>query len=100
MDWSRAKTILILSFLFLNVILGYQLWNSKSKQTVLAADEEAIVADTRKLLDSKNIKLAKAFPTTIPDLKVITVKFDDKTPMNYKKQLPKPYKFNEFINKL
>jgi regulatory protein YycI of two-component signal transduction system YycFG len=100
MDWSRAKTILIVSFLFLNVILGYQLWNSKSKQTVLAADEEAIIADTRKLLESKNIKLAKEFPTTLPDLKVITVKFDDSTQMNAKQPLSKPEKFNGFINKL
>lgn len=29
MEWARAKTILIITFFLLNVILGYQLWITK-----------------------------------------------------------------------
>ncbi len=34
MDWGRAKTILILSFLCLNLFLGYQLWEEKKQQSI------------------------------------------------------------------
>lgn len=34
MDWGRAKTILILSFLLLNLFLGYLLWEGKQQETI------------------------------------------------------------------
>lgn len=34
MDWGRAKTILILSFLCLNLFLGYQLWEEQKNQGI------------------------------------------------------------------
>lgn len=34
MDWSRAKTILIVSFLCLNLFLGYQLWENQKQQSI------------------------------------------------------------------
>jgi regulatory protein YycI of two-component signal transduction system YycFG len=77
MDWGRAKTILILSFLFLNMILGYQLWTGKSKQTELASDTTSLVEELNQVLRSKNIRLAEDLPKDVPKLKEITVKFDD-----------------------
>ena len=39
MNWSRAKTILIASFLLLNMILGFQLWSTnRSNQTEISLD--------------------------------------------------------------
>lgn len=77
MDWGRAKTILILSFLFLNMILGFQLWESKSKQTELAADTSGIAIELDRVLRSKNIRISEELPKEVPKLKEITVQFDE-----------------------
>lgn len=84
MDWGRAKTILILSFLFLNIILGFQLWESKSKQTELAADTSGIAVELDRALRSKNIRIAQEIPKDVPKLKEITVKFDESIKSNEK----------------
>jgi len=34
MDWGRAKSVLIVSFLVLNVLLGYQLWLNVRDQVI------------------------------------------------------------------
>jgi regulatory protein YycI of two-component signal transduction system YycFG len=77
MDWGRAKTILILSFLFLNMILGYQLWNGKSKSTELTSDASVVMEELNQVLRSKNIRIAQEVPKEVPKLKEITVKFDE-----------------------
>jgi regulatory protein YycI of two-component signal transduction system YycFG len=77
MDWGRAKTILILSFLFLNMILGYQLWNGKSKSTELTSDTSVLMEELNQVLRSKNIRIAHDVPKEVPKLKEITVKFDE-----------------------
>jgi regulatory protein YycI of two-component signal transduction system YycFG len=77
MDWGRAKTILILSFLFLNMILGYQLWNGKSKSTELTSDTSVLMEELNQVMRSKNIRIAHDVPKEVPKLKEITVKFDE-----------------------
>jgi regulatory protein YycI of two-component signal transduction system YycFG len=77
MDWGRAKTILILSFLFLNMILGYQLWNGKSKSTESMSDATVVMEELNQVLRSKNIRIAQEVPRDVPKLKEITVKFDE-----------------------
>lgn len=78
MDWSRAKTILIVSFLFLNIIIGYQLWSVRFDQSASAADTASMIEETNKLLDSKSIRVLTEMPKETPKLKQITVKLDDK----------------------
>jgi regulatory protein YycI of two-component signal transduction system YycFG len=90
MDWGRAKTILILSFLFLNMILGYQLWNGKTKQTDLSADASGLVEELNQVLRSKNVRLAEELPKDVPKLKEITVKFDESMKSNEKISLRNP----------
>ncbi|MCD1261833.1 two-component system regulatory protein YycI [Paenibacillus athensensis] len=99
MDWGRAKTILILSFLFLNMILGYQLWTSKSKQTELAADTTGIVEELNRVLSSKNIRLSEELPKDVPKLTEITVKFDENMKPDEKIPLKTPTTMNSILGK-
>jgi regulatory protein YycI of two-component signal transduction system YycFG len=90
MDWGRAKTILILSFLFLNMILGLQLWESKSKQKELTTDTSGVLEELKQVLQSKNIRLAEELPKEVPKLREITVKFDESIKASEKTQLHTP----------
>jgi regulatory protein YycI of two-component signal transduction system YycFG len=98
-DWSRAKTILILSFLFLNAVLGYQLWTGKVKQTGLASDMTGMIEDTKRLLRQKNIQAPADFPKEAPKLKGITVKYDDSFKSNQKVPLQNHFKLNMYLTR-
>ena len=72
MDWSRAKSVLILAFLVLNIMLGYQLWMDElnlSNFSKNAAKRE----EMSRLLDLKNIQLQTMVPEAMPVLNDITV---------------------------
>lgn len=99
MDWSRAKTILILSFLALNLVLGYELWAGKwnlgdSKQT--NAD---LAVELNKLLQSRGIRLEATVPKDIPKMKEIVVKLVDGERFNKRMTLSVPIRYNRFISK-
>ena len=77
MDWGRAKLVLIISFLLLNILLGYQLFNNRLDR-ISAADAAVVKEETIKLLESRDIKLsAKKIPKDTPKL----------TPINYTKKI-------------
>ncbi|WP_082053488.1 two-component system regulatory protein YycI [Gordoniibacillus kamchatkensis] len=99
MDWSRAKTILIAAFLLLNVVLGYQLWTSKSSQLQLAADTTGMVEDTKRLLRQHNIQFPDSIPTETPKLKGITVKFDEALTTDSKVRLQTHFKLNPLLSR-
>ncbi|WP_166245859.1 two-component system regulatory protein YycI [Paenibacillus turpanensis] len=75
MDWSRAKTVLILAFLVLNVLLSFQLWTSRNE--LEASKVGAGVAEVQQLMESKGVKLEAELPEGTPILREITVEFDD-----------------------
>ncbi|MNH92322.1 YycH protein [compost metagenome] len=99
MDWGRAKSILILSFLFLNIVLGFQLWDSKSKETELTLDTSLITAELERALLSKNIRISKELPKDVPKLREITVKFDESIRSDEKVQLRKPTTVTNILSK-
>ncbi|MBC8080572.1 MAG: two-component system regulatory protein YycI [Gorillibacterium sp.] len=77
MDWGRAKLVLIISFLLLNILLGYQLFNNRLDQ-ISAADAAVIKEETFKRLESRDIRLsAQKVPKDTPKLK----------PINYTKKI-------------
>ncbi|WJH36201.1 hypothetical protein N6H14_10245 [Paenibacillus sp. CC-CFT747] len=89
MDWGRAKTVLIISFLMLNVLLGFQLWNSRSDKVHSLTDTAIAMEETNKLLASKNITVRmKEIPKETPKLKAVNYKetYSDKTTVS----LPEP----------
>lgn len=62
MDWSRAKTILIISFALLNVLLGYQLWVSWNEQNEANVVSSQAVEELNQLLASEQIDLRDTLP--------------------------------------
>jgi len=71
MDWGRAKSVLIVSFLLLNILLGYQLYNSRWDKT--ASQNSAVIQEeTVKLLNSRNIRIeVKQVPKDTPKLRSV-----------------------------
>ncbi|WP_052339604.1 two-component system regulatory protein YycI [Gorillibacterium massiliense] len=74
MDWGRAKTVLILSFLLLNALLGYQLFINRD-QAGGQSDAARVKEDTLKLLEVKQIQLkVESIPKQTPKLRAFYYK--------------------------
>jgi len=71
-DWSRAKTVLIISFLMLNILLGYQLWVDISEQLNANVNSAELPADKVQLMGQKRISLAANLPAGTPKLSDLT----------------------------
>lgn len=100
MNWSRAKTILICSFLMLNMILGFQLWSTnRSNQTEIALDTSGTIEELNQALRNKNIRLTDELPTDQPKMKVITVKYDDNMKPGELKTLKTPIIMSNLLGK-
>ncbi|MFD0590259.1 two-component system regulatory protein YycI [Paenibacillus sp. GCM10027627] len=72
MDWSRAKSVLIISFLLLNILLGYQLWRDISEQLNANANSAELPPDKLQLMEQKRITLAANLPPDTPRLSDLT----------------------------
>ncbi|QHT58629.1 hypothetical protein GXP70_00615 [Paenibacillus lycopersici] len=72
MDWGRAKSVLIIAFLLLNVVLGYQLLSSFRERPYTSADVNDLRPETQALMKEKQIKLGTSIPSETPDLKDLT----------------------------
>lgn len=76
MEWGKAKTILIITFLGLNILLAYQLWINESNH--VNVEFEISAQETQSLLRSKGIRLDLPIPTHTPTLREITVQFSER----------------------
>ena len=77
MDWGRAKNVLIISFLLLNVVLGYQLWIEWRERLTTAVNWTSLPPETLKIMQQKNISMddnAK-IPTETPAMRELTYAF-------------------------
>lgn len=68
MDWSRAKSVLIISFLMLNVLLGYQLWVDIREQLNANVNTDELPQDKLQLMRQKRITLSANLPAGTPKL--------------------------------
>jgi regulatory protein YycI of two-component signal transduction system YycFG len=77
MDWRRAKSVLILSFLMLNVILGSQLWLEWRERLNTAVDWTSLPPETLQVMRDKNIQVDQSakIPTETPDMRELTYTF-------------------------
>jgi len=75
MDWGRAKTILILTFLLLNLLLAYLLWNEKLFHVRLTFQDREHIWELQQLLNEKNIGLEQELPEMTPQVAEIDVRF-------------------------
>lgn len=72
MDWGRAKNVLILAFLLLNMLLGYQLWTEWREQGSSAVDWTSLPPDTQQIMQEKNIRVDGKIPTETPEMPTLT----------------------------
>lgn len=77
MDWRRAKSVLIVSFLMLNVILGYQLWTEWRERLNTAVDWTSLPPETLQIMREKNIQVDDnaTIPTETPSMREVTYTF-------------------------
>jgi len=99
MDWSRAKTILILSFFLLNLMLGYQLWTTRSDLLEFDASTASASEEIQRLIKSKNIQITTELPNEAPRLKEIVVQFDEKLTSDKLIPLESPFKYSPLLGK-
>lgn len=72
MDWRRAKSVLILAFLLLNVALGYQLWSSYGEGFSASADVNDLPSETLAVIQEKRISVQANIPAETPQLRDLT----------------------------
>ncbi|WP_424767761.1 two-component system regulatory protein YycI [Paenibacillus sp. sgz302251] len=72
MDWGRAKNVLIISFLLLNVLLGYQLWMDIREQLNVNVASAELPQDKLLLMQQKRISLEANLPLETPKLGDLT----------------------------
>ncbi len=74
MDWGRAKSVLIMSFLMLNVLLGYQLFNDIREQLNANVNSAELPQDKLLLMQQKRITFASSanLPSETPKLGDLT----------------------------
>jgi regulatory protein YycI of two-component signal transduction system YycFG len=98
LEWGRAKTILIISFLCLNILLAYQLWINKNSPAG-SGFEIIEIEETHQLLRDKGIRLEKAIPKETPTLREIEVQYNEQYQEDDVIKLKTPVENNILINK-
>lgn len=74
MDWSKAKSILIVAFLITNMLLGVFVVSSDKMEDPTISEE--FLEEVVKLLGEKEIKLNTNIPTITPSLPPIIVEYE------------------------
>ncbi|KKC48331.1 MULTISPECIES: two-component system regulatory protein YycI [Paenibacillus] len=77
MDWGRAKSVLILAFLLLNMLLGYQLWMDVRERLQPNNTVAGLSPDTLAAMKSKGIELTGGIPKETPELQNLTYRYVD-----------------------
>ncbi len=74
MDWTKAKTILIIALLITNIIFISSYFITSQQGDFL---ENNVIKNTETLLETKNIHLKTEIPTKIPTMAVLSVKSNE-----------------------
>ena len=75
MDWSKAKSILIIALIVTNSLLAYVLYSNQNN--IDATTKTEFIAEAIEILNNKNIKVDKEIlPTTMPILYGLTVEYE------------------------
>ncbi len=90
MDWGRAKSVLIISFLLLNVILGYQLWLDMRERLNTNVDLADLEQETLRIMQEKNIRLPANIPSETPRLSELTFRYKTRAGLTDKIRLETP----------
>jgi regulatory protein YycI of two-component signal transduction system YycFG len=80
MDWRRAKSVLILAFLLLNALLGYQLWTEWRAQVNTSVDWTSLSAETRQIMQEKKIRVDSKIPAETPAMRDLSFQLKEQPP--------------------
>lgn len=75
MDWSRAKTILIWAFLFLDMFLGYQVYVSRTQQWMDQEVNAGQASDLKQYLQQQQISLLTEIPQETREMNYVNVEY-------------------------
>ncbi|MBA1334683.1 MAG: hypothetical protein HPY66_2587 [Firmicutes bacterium] len=75
MDWSRAKTILIIAFIITNLFLGYNVWQKSSYGYVDERAKEERITEVVALLESKGVEVEVVIPRDTQMQGILTVEY-------------------------
>ena len=75
MDWSKAKNILIVAFIFTNIFLTYVLFSVNQDQEKVEVEDQ-FIEDVVALLAKKSIKVETDIPKKIPSLPIVSVEYE------------------------
>jgi regulatory protein YycI of two-component signal transduction system YycFG len=76
MDWSRIKTVLIVSFVIINLILGYNIYQTKEVYAKTVTVESEVFEQVLALLESKNITIDFALESYLERVPSLTVSYE------------------------
>jgi len=71
-DWGRAKSVLIFSFLLLNILLGFQLWSDVQAQLNANTNSVELPPDKLLIMQKKRITLSTNLPSETPKMGDLT----------------------------
>jgi len=80
MDWSKAKTILIVAFIITNVFLLYNIRNDIMEENYFAKKDEEWISDIVKILEENNIIINTEIPRDTETLSDLTVEYQTFNP--------------------
>ncbi|UOF91714.1 two-component system regulatory protein YycI [Fodinisporobacter ferrooxydans] len=75
MDWSKAKNYLIITFLFLDLLLGYQWWTIRHQASVYVDSFADEVASVKDLLATEHIRVKADIPKDTPTLSFLRARY-------------------------
>ncbi len=78
MDWSKAKSILIVALIITNALLGIVLF--QSERNVDTTLKKEFIEETVRLLGNKDIKIDTDIPNKNPKLATLTVEYENVEP--------------------
>ncbi len=74
LNWSKAKTILIIAFLITNMMLAVVLFSQENQE--VSTIKESFIQDVIEILRKKGIYVDAEIPNEIPSLNTLTVKYE------------------------
>lgn len=75
MDWSRAKTYLIITFFLLDLLLGYQFFADRNQEVGSIQTSAEQLTEVKDLLQSRQLELAADVPQETPSLGFLHVQY-------------------------
>lgn len=76
MDWTKAKNILIIAFIFMNLLLAYILFSNEGYSDSFLYDDSDFIREVKNKLYEKGIKINCTIPNEYPEMGLLTIKYE------------------------